>query len=82
MFKVPILDVSSPMYHIREREMSKNIADNTISIRIKTHAEELARRVQLPETRLIQYDCGKLQTLYNLINQKLKPNGNSSIDLD
>ena len=31
-------------------------------------------RLQFPETRLIQYDCGKLQVLYDLIF-KLKPKG-------
>ena len=70
------MDVSSPMYHIRESEISRDISESTKSIRQKTHDEDLARRVQLPETRLIQYDCGKLQTLHDLIYQKLRPNGN------
>ena len=63
------------MYHIRESEISGDISESTKLIREKTHDEDLARRVQLPETRLIQYDCGKLQTLHDLIYQKLKPNG-------
>ncbi|CBY40778.1 unnamed protein product, partial [Oikopleura dioica] len=76
---VPVLDVSSPMYHIRESEISRDISESTKSIRQKTHDEDLARRVQLPETRLIQYDCGKLQTLHDLIYQKLRPNGHRAL---
>ncbi|CBY21921.1 unnamed protein product [Oikopleura dioica] len=57
----------------------RDISESTKSIRQKTHDEDLARRVQLPETRLIQYDCGKLQTLHDLIYQKLRPNGHRAL---
>eukprot|EP00118_Oscarella_pearsei_P012688 m.95532 g.95532 ORF g.95532 m.95532 type:complete len:1744 (+) comp36853_c0_seq1:131-5362(+) len=42
------------------------------------HPIEISSRMQFPETRLIQYDCGKLQTLDALLRD-LKKNGHRSL---
>ena len=50
----------------------------TSKLRGENHETLTSRRLQFPETRLIQYDCGKLQVLYNLIF-KLKPDGHRAL---
>ena len=73
--EAPVLDINRAAFRIKELEHRTGIALETLSLRRVTHRQITSRRIQLPETRLIQYDCGKLQTLHQLISQKLKPKG-------
>jgi len=56
--------------HHLERELDERLSPSKDFL----HPIESAMRTQFPETRLIQYDCGKLQTLDTLL-WKLKSGG-------
>jgi hypothetical protein len=73
------LDINRAAFIIKEVEQRQLISTLTINLRQITHSQLTNRRIQLPETRLIQYDCGKLQTLHHLISVKLKPKGKYKI---
>ena len=70
-----MLDINRAAFRIKEAEQRDSIRRQTSALRELSHGQMISRRVQLPETRLVQYDCGKLQTLHHLIYEKLKPKG-------
>ena len=70
----PILDINHALFRLRENEVHSKFKSLTTRLRHKFHSHLTNRRLQFPETRLIQYDCGKLQVLHDLIG-KLKPDG-------
>ena len=70
----PILDINHALFRLRENEVHSKFKSMTTRLRHQFHPHLTNRRLQFPETRLIQYDCGKLQVLHDLIG-KLKPDG-------
>ena len=74
----PILDINHALFRLRENEIHAKFKRSTIKLRHTWHHALTSRRLQFPETRLIQYDCGKLQVLYDLIF-KLKPDGHRAL---
>uniref|UniRef100_A0A1I8AZT5 Helicase ATP-binding domain-containing protein n=1 Tax=Meloidogyne hapla TaxID=6305 RepID=A0A1I8AZT5_MELHA len=48
------------------RQLTHNIYSSQISL---AHKAELAAKLEFPELRLIEYDCGKLQVLARLLEQ-------------
>jgi SNF2 family DNA or RNA helicase len=57
-----------------EQEMAKALALESSSFRMLFRSYDVRSRVTLPDARLVQWDCGKLQVLDNLIRE-LKQNG-------